>query len=264
MARVRRAAPRAALAVALVGVVGGSASCREDRVVLAFRPEPGATYEYRSDVLSSTVTALEGEPARPEHDRTTLTARQTVLDSADGIVRVEVVLERQGSGERTYVMRFDRGAQLTEVESVEGIPADALGALGLSEIFPAAAGAPPDRPLAPGDRWDVDDTVDLAELTAPTQLAGNGRLVALGVVDGRRTATVETRFTLPLRTDTLRGDQHTDVRAVYDLTDGSVRELRSVTSGEFRLSVAPPAGEPGEPLVGTLTLRIESFTTRLD
>jgi hypothetical protein len=36
-------------------------------------------------------------------------------------------------------MRFDRAAQLTAVESVEGIPAEALGSLGLSEIFPAAA-----------------------------------------------------------------------------------------------------------------------------
>ena len=68
------------------------------------------------------------------------TARHRVLDASDGTTRVEVRLAREGLGERTFVMRFDRAAQLTAVESVEGIPAEALGSLGLSEIFPCRGG----------------------------------------------------------------------------------------------------------------------------
>src|SRR5205085_8744351 len=171
-----------------------------DRVTIAYRPAPGATFSYDIHVVSSTATSLPGRtvPPPPPAVPTDITAQQRVLDAADGTTRVEVDLERAGIGARTFVMRFDRAAQLTAVESVEGIPAEALGSLGLSEIFPASAGAPPDRPLRPGDRWTIDDRVQLAGMDAPARLVGTGRLVELGVVDGHDTATVSSSTTFPL------------------------------------------------------------------
>src|SRR5205085_12067235 len=167
------------------------------------------------------------------------TASHRVLDAHNGTTRVEVRLERQGGGERTFIMRFDRAAQLTAVESVEGIPAEVLGSLGLSEIFPAAAGAPPARPLRPGDHWVIDDQVQLAGMDAPTRLAGAGHLVQLGVVDGHKTATVSSTTTLPLTStsatsdgvQTLTGTQITTITVVYDLADGSVRHSTAATTG---------------------------------
>src|SRR3712207_6086484 len=90
----------------------------------------------------------------------------------------------------TTLFRSDRAGQLAEVERIEGLPAQVLGELGISEIFPAAAAAPPDRPLSPGDRWTINAPVDLPGL-APGRLRGQGRLIALGVVDGREVATIE-------------------------------------------------------------------------
>jgi hypothetical protein len=185
-----------------------------------------------------------------------------VLDVSGDVVRVRVVLERAGSGARTYVMRFDRAAQLTEVESVEGIPAAALGQLGLSEIFPAAAAAPPSRPLAPGDRWRIDDTVRLPGMDAPARLRGAGRLVELGVVDGHDTATVRSTFTVPVETAELRGTQRTELTTVYDLADGAVRVVTARTTGRFAVTLSPPDGEAGDALEGTLTLELRSETRR--
>src|SRR5204862_2326468 len=134
-------------------------------------------------VVSSSTTALAGQAVKSSPPSSAdLTARQQVLDARGGTTRVEVQLSRDGIGARAFVMRFDRAAQLTAVESVEGIPAEALGNLGLAEIFPAAAGAPPDRRLRPGDRWPIDDHVQLPGMTAPARLTGEGSLVELGVV----------------------------------------------------------------------------------
>jgi hypothetical protein len=193
-----------------------------------------------------------------------------VLDAADGTTRVEVQLERSGGGKRTFIMRFDRAAQLTAVESVEGIPAEALGALGLSEIFPSAAGAPPDRPLRPGDHWTIDDHVQLAGMDAPTRLTGTGHLVELGVVDGHKTATVTSSTSLPLTStattpngvQTLTGTQTTTIDVVYDLADGSVRHSSAATIGRFSVLLAPPAGLPGAPIDGTLTVEVRSEIRR--
>jgi hypothetical protein len=194
-----------------------------------------------------------------------------VLDVGDDGVRVEVALTRAGIGTRTFVVRFDRAAQLTTVEQVEGIPAAALGELGLSEIFPAAAGAPPDRPLAPGERWVVDDEVLLdAGDGVPTRLSGDGRLVELGVEDGDETATVTTRTRLPVETTTasttgtrtLVGTQISEVTATFDLADGGLRRAEAVTVGQFRLRLGPPEGGAGDPYEGTLSVEVRSTVTR--
>jgi hypothetical protein len=153
---------------------------------------------------------------------------------------------------------------------VEGIPASALGELGLSEVFPAAAGAPPDRPLAPGDRWVIDDEVRLETDGAPTRLRGEGRLVALGVEDGRDTATVESTTTLAVATTAstssgtrdLEGAQTTEVVATYDLADGALLRAESVTVGTFDLVLGPPPGGAGDPCVGTLDVEVRSRVSR--
>ena len=186
-------------------------------------------------------------------------------------MRVEVRLEIGDVGVQTYVVQLDRASQLTEVESVEGIPAAALGELGLTEIFPAAAGAPPARPLHPGDRWEIDDRVLLAGLPAPTRLRGRGRLVELGVVDGHDTGTVHSQYELPLAQTTstssgqgtLEGTQSSEVVVTYDLRDGAVRHARATTTGTFVLRLSPPPGGAARPIEGTLEVEVHSETRRV-
>ena len=247
-----------------------SAGCRDDQVTIAYQPAPGTTFTYAIHVVSSTTTVLPDRTVTRSPDVADLTARQRVLDAKDNTTRVEVTLARVGIGERTFVMRFDRAAQLTAVESVEGIPAEALGSLGLSEIFPAAAGAPPDRLLRPGDRWVIDDQVQLAGMDAPARLSGTGQLVQLGVVDGNDTATVSSTTTLPLTAtsttsegvQTLTGAQATTITVVYDLADGSVRHSTAATTGHFDVMLGPPPGQAGTPIKGTLTVELHSEIRR--
>jgi hypothetical protein len=258
----------AALALAVAGATGCTAD--DGRVTLAFEPEEGAEEAYQTVVESITVTDLPGSPAVTETDQTRLRTTQRVLDVSDDGVRVEVALTRPGIGSRTFVVRFDRAAQLTTVEEVEGIPAAALGDLGLSEIFPAAAGAPPDRPLAPGERWVIDDEVLLEESGVPTHLEGAGRLVELGVEDGEETATVTSQTRLPVDTTTasttgtrtLVGTQTSEVTATYDLDDGGLRRATAITIGRFRLLLGPPEGGAGDPYEGTLSVEVRSSVTR--
>jgi hypothetical protein len=242
--------------------------CRRDTVRLGFHPAVGATYSYTTTVDSSTRTSLLAKAVAPQH--VTFASRERVLSIENGVTRVEVALDAQGSGSRTYVMQFDRAAQLTKVESVEGIPTDALGNLGITEIFPAAAGAPPDRPLRPGDRWTIDDNVQLEQRGAPANLSGQGQLVELGVVDGRRTATVRSTTLLPVRTasggaassQVLDGVQRTDLLVTYDLADGAVASVVATTTGQYTLTVSPPNGSHGQPVVGDLEVVVRSTTTR--
>jgi hypothetical protein len=256
------------IAIVVALLVSG---CRDDHVTIVFHPKVGAVFDYRIHVVSSTRTALPDRPkATPPSATADLSARQRVLDTTNGTSRVEVRLTRQGIGERTFVMRFDRAAQLTAVDSVEGIPTEALGALGLSEIFPASAGAPPDRPLRPGDRWTIDDHVQLAGMDAPAQLTGTGRLVELGVIDGHDTATVSSSTSLPLTSvtatsegvQTLTGTQTTTITVVYDLDTGAVRQSTAATTGRFALTLAPPPGQSGTPLRGSLTVELQSEIAR--
>lgn len=254
----------AAVAVAMLAAACGDA---DGRVTLAYRPPVGTETRYVTEVTSTTMSSgLEPcQAADTRTDRTRLDASQRVIDRDGSLVRVEVALSREGIGTRTFVMRFDRAAQLTAVESVEGIPAAALGDLGLSEIFPAAAGAPPEEPLAPGDRWTIDDEVDLGG-DAPTRLRGEGRLLSLGVVDGVDTATVHSATELEVRTSTaattgtrtLDGTQHSEVEAVYDLDTGVLRQAEADTTGTFDLLLGPPPGGEGDPCAGTLTVQLHS------
>ncbi|MGH9179018.1 MAG: hypothetical protein ACRD0N_10750, partial [Acidimicrobiales bacterium] len=167
-----------------------TAGCREDTVRLSFRPAPGQRATYRIDVRAVAVTTIGDEAPRRRVTDTELRAEHRVLDSGPDGSRVEVRLHTEEDGPAAvFEVRFDRGGQPTEVQRIEGLPAGALGDLGLSEIFPAAAAAPPDRPLSPGDRWELDQPVGGAGAAA--RLDGRGRLVALRQAGGRPLAEVE-------------------------------------------------------------------------
>src|SRR5688500_16448207 len=187
--------PRRPAALLLVVLVTPTLSgCRDGTVRVSFRPEVGAEYTYRVRVAADIVTRIGDQPVRHTTDEDVFTARHKVLDAGAAGSRVEVRLEAEGQETRTFEVRLDRVGRLAEVQRIEGIPADVLGGLGLSEIFPAAAGELPDRPLAPGDRWTIDED-------------GTGRLTRLGVVDGRRRATVESDYTQPVARTTDDGER---------------------------------------------------------
>jgi hypothetical protein len=265
-----RAGSPAALAAVAVCALGAGCASDDGTVTLAFEPEPGAEVEYETVIESTTVTDFPDTPSDTATDTARLTTHQRVLEVTEDGVRVEVALTRPEIGTRTFVVRFDRAAQLTTVEQVEGIPTDALGELGLTEIFPAAAGAPPDRPLAPGERWVIDDEVSFGENDESARLQGAGRLVALGVEDGDDTATVTSHTLLPVTTTTsstsgtrtLTGTQVSDVTATYDLADGGLRRAEAVTMGRFRVVLGPPEGVSGDPFEGTLEVEVRSTVTR--
>jgi len=263
---LRLAAVALGAALSLAVVPG----CGDDTVRVAFRPEAGTRYAYEIDVEATTVTDIEGRGPVRQSDRYVLRADHDVLSADGDSSRVEVQVREPGGATRRFVVRLDRAGQLAEVQRIEGLPAQALGSLGLSEIFPAAAGAPPDRPLAPGDRWQVDDPVELPG-QARTRLRGSGRLSALGVVSGREVATIENRFELAVRGVTelltgrfrLDGRQTTTSTAAHALDDGVVQQVDAVTRGQFRLTLLPPDGTDGPPVPGTLEVEIRSKTRRL-
>ena len=260
---------RLRVAAAIFTLIAGTAACRDDTVRLTYRPEAGDRSDYEVTVQSVSVVDIPGQPQRRQVDRVVLRAEHVVLDADEEGSRVRVRLRRADADAdeaREFVVRFDRAAQLAEVQEVEGLPARILGDLGLAEIFPAAAGTPPDRRLEPGERWRIAES----EGAPDGALSGRGRLAALGVEDGHAIGIVETVTDLPVaRTGTsadglfsLDGEQHTDSRTAHDLEDGSVRWSEADTVGTYRLTLTPAEGSA--PLVkGRLRVSVESTTRRL-
>src|SRR3954470_24895463 len=188
---VRRLLLGACGAVVLLG------ACKPGAVRVDFRPRSGSTYTYAIDVQAQTMTAIDGRaPSRSESDEH-LQAHHVVQAIEGGGVVVDVKVTGSGVPERTFEVTLDRAASLVAVQRVEDIPASVLGDLGLSEVFPAAAGAPPDRKLRPGATWKIDEPVTLPG-TLAVRLTGSGRLVQLGVVDGRQVATIKSSYRLPV------------------------------------------------------------------
>ncbi len=267
--RLRRLTP---VALACVVAVGGLTACRPGAVRLTFRPEVGAVYRYEVEVRTTSEVDLgRGEPEIREED-VVLSAEHTVLRAGDEGVLVRVLLREPGAEDRVFEVVFDRAAQLEEVQSIEGVPDERLGMLGISEIFPAAAGAPPDQPLVPGASWVIDDAIQLPGVSASTALTGSGRLVELGVVDDEEVARLASAARLPLDSvfpgadGTLRlsGTQVSDYQATLDLDDGAVREATSSTVGRFDLEVGPPPGQAGSPVRGSLVVEVNSETRLVD
>lgn len=271
--RARRRALSLTLALALAAT--GLAACREGTVRLTFRPEAGTTYRYEVDVRTVSEVRMGGRDPEIRQEEVLLVAEHTVLRSGDDGVEVRVLLQEPGGRERVFEVIFDRAAQLEGVQSIEGVPDDRLGTLGISEIFPAAAGAPPDRPLAPGSSWIIDDAIQLPEDdAAATKLTGSGRLVELAVVEGHEVARLASAARLPLESVTatsggtvrLSGSQVTNYSATHNLDDGAVRNATSSTVGTFDLEVGPAPEMVGaaEPVAGTLQVEVSSRTRLIE
>lgn len=262
----------AVVALACLAALGAGAGCRDDTVRVTFRPQVGDSYRYETRVSSRTSLSLEGLPLDVRGEDATLVAEHTVLTADREGVRVRVVLSTSGETDRTFVVRFDRSAQLEEVERIEGLPQAALGQFGLAEIFPTAAGAPPDRRLAPGDGWVIDEDVRLPDIEGGARLRGEGRLERLGIVDGEEVALLEVTSRVPLAATTitdqgaleLDGVQESESTATHDLADGAVRRARARTVGRYRIELSPPAGQIADPVPGRLTVEVSSETRRLD
>lgn len=264
----RRLAAGALIGLVVVPLLGG---CGESTVRISFRPAAGQRYSYRITVQATTVTTVADEPPRRTRTDTVFLAEQRVLAPTPSGGRVEVRLREQGGATQTFVVRLDRAAAVAEVQSIEGLPAQVLGQLGLSEIFPAAAAAPPDRALAPGERWTIDRPVQIAQPPA-SRLQGSGRLVSLGRVDGFDVARVTSRYRLPVsqpvspaeNRPALAGTQTTAAEVTYAVEDGSVLSAKASTRGTFDLTLFPPPATAGSPIPGTLNIVVTSTTRRIN
>ena len=248
-------------------------ACKDDTVRVTFRPEVGDVYRYEVTVHSRSEVRLPGDEPQRRDEEVTLESKQTVLEAGRDGVRVQIVLGDASGSVRTFAVRFDRAAQLEAVESDEAISDAEAGVIGLSEIFPAAAGAPPERRLGPGERWRIDDEVLLPGAVEPATLTGDGRLVELAVQDGEEVARLatSTRLQLSSARETadgdivrLRGVQVSEQRSSHDLDDGAVRSASSTTTGTFDLEISAPFGQLRTPVLGTLVVTVTSETRRLD
>lgn len=273
MRRPQATSPRARVGLVAVtaAAVGGSvlAGCTPGRVRVAFRPRVDARYAYQVVVRTRSTLQIDGREPVSQDDTATLQVDQRVLMTSNEGSVVEVVLRTTPEDARTVLVRLDRAAQLIGLEPVAGRGAEALGELGVAEVFPAAVGAPPDRPLRPGERWRVDSPVNLPAST-PSRLVGEGRLTGLGIVAGSRSATVTTVSTLPVvkrtgaagREAVLEGIQRTTTTASHTLADGAIQASESITRASYGLRLLPPPGLSGDPVRGQLELEVSSTTER--
>lgn len=246
---------------------GALTACDKQAVHVGFRPEAGASYRYEIKVQSVTTTVLGDESPERSVDEVTLESRDTVLAAAPDEVRVRVVLVRAGSPDRTFDVRFDRAAQLAGVDFVDGLPPQVLGPVGLPAFMPAAATAPPDKALSPGETWKID--AGSAVAGEGVRLQGTGRLVKLSTVDGRKVASIKALTTVPLSgttqvggaTVTITGTERTESTASRALADGVVQQANSVTTGTYDLVLSPVGA--GAPVRGTMSVEIRAQTRRL-
>lgn len=249
---------------------GALTACDKESVHVGFRPAAGASYRYEIKVQSVTTTLLGDEAPQRSVDEVTLESRDTVLSAGPEEVRVQVQLIRAGSPDRTFQVRFDRAAQLAGVDAVDGLPPEVLGPVGLPEFLPAAATAPPDRALSPGEKWKIDATPTLPGAEA-ARLQGTGRLVKVTTSGGRKVASIKAETSVGLSSTTrvgtanvtLSGTETTESTAARALADGVVQEASSVTRGSYNLSLSPQAGGGGQPVTGTMSVEIRSQTRRL-
>jgi hypothetical protein len=249
---------RSATSLALLGGAVLLAGCRPGTVTLTFDPEAGDHYRYRYEIEAQVTTTLEGAAPSTTSIDTLLEADVTVVETAPSGVRAEVTLRRDGGAPRTSEVRLDRAGALQGVDLIEGQRADVFGLGDLSQVLPTLA--PPESPLAPGDRWSLD---------AGT-VTGEGRLARLGVVDGADVAVVATDATQPLEdtvptgntTATLSGELRSRATTAYDLRDGSLRRSTTRARGTVAALIAPPVGIDAAPVNGTIIYDIRVRVTR--
>lgn len=249
------------LATALVLLVAAAAGsgCRPSTVDVAFTPAMGERYSYRYEIEATITQSLDGADPTVTEIRTTLRADQEVVEVSPGGVLAEVTLRREGGAPRTADVRLDRAGMLQGVDLIEGQPTDVFGLGDLGGVLPTAA--LPDVPLAPGDRWVIDDE----------PVSGRGRLLRLGVIDGEEVAVVSSDVTQPIdettpvgdTTAALAGDLHAAATTAYDLRDGSVRQATTRARGVVQARIAPPPGIDAGAVLGEITYDIRVRVTRL-
>jgi hypothetical protein len=189
--------------------------------------------------------------------------------------RLRVVISRLAAPLADYTVRVDRQAALVGIEAVNGEPADRLstelGGLQLQDLLPAAVGAPPDRALQTGDRWQTDEPLTVPNFQ-PARLVQTGRVERFGVVDGRRVAVTSADGTLALTPGGsggsaavgLRGIERTATTVARAIADGSIERESAHTTGRFDLVLLSTAGPAGSPLVtGQIELDVRSTTRRV-
>jgi hypothetical protein len=265
-----RPLPALVLAGAVVLAPALTACSSHDKVQVAYRPQVGDSYRYELKVKSVTETRLGTTTPERTVDEATLEATDTVLAAGPEEVRVQVVLRRSGSPDRSFVVHFDRGAQLSGVESVEGLPPGVLGPLAFPEFLPAAAAAPPTRKLATGEKWKIDSRPVLPG-GVEAHFEGTGRLVKVGSAGGRKVASLKSETRLPLVSSSkvgavtvaLEGVETTTASATRELADGSVHSASSLTKGDFQVTLTGPGGDDAAPVTGTMTVEVRSETRRL-
>lgn len=248
----------AALALGALVAVG----CRPATVSVAYAPAVGARYAYRYEIRATVTRALEGAEPEVVHLDTELTVRQEVRALTDRGARIRLELTRGGGAPRTVVAVVDRAGSLEGVELVEGLGAAVLGVADEDDIVPTHLPGPPDRALAPGDRWSIDEG----------DRRGEGRLERLGVIDGSDVAVVRTTATEDLDGSLQAGASATDVRGQvssgattsYDLADGAIRRSSSWSRGQVAARLRPPTGIDAEPVGATIDYRVDVRVTRID
>lgn len=256
--------------ISVACLLGGLSACRRDAVRVSFRPKVGSSYRFEVRVHSVSTTRLAGGGPERSVDDILLFADETVVSRTGSESSVRVRLRQAGVPDRTFVVRLDRAAQLAGVDAIEGLPPSVVGPDALPQILPGAPGAPPDRPLAPGERWTIDAPSRLPE-SGDARLVGWGRLVELGVIDGRKVASTRAFTRLPLSSTAavrgnavaLDGTETSEGTATHDLVDGAVERATTVTRGNFDLVLAPAGDVRGSRMSGTLTIEVRSDTRRL-
>lgn len=240
--------------VALLAAAMAASACRPNTVDLGFRPEVGDRYQYRYEIDAVVRQTLPGaEPEVSEID-TELVVEQYVEALTDEGVRVAVELRSEGGAPRSVVVLLDRAGSLEGIELVEGLPG------GAAPPFGEGALAIPERPLAPGERWDIGGA----------GAEGTARLERLGVIDGAEVAVVRAELTEEVDEardaaggTALSGTRSSDATTSYDIADGAVRRSVSVAHAELIARIAPPEGVDAAPLDATITYDVEVRVTRL-
>ncbi len=258
---------RRVLVIAVLAFV--VAACDPHTVAIRFDPAVGDGYRFRSDITTEIERTIDGATTG-EDSESVLVATERIVAVDDDEVTVEVTLERDGSTQRTYEVRFDRGDRLTAIDLVEGVPADALG-LDLATDLPGDVASPPDGPLEPGVSWEIARTFAPAGRDALVTVRGRGRVESLGVVDGNDVAVIVVELSVPIRSRidtadgvvTVRGTQSSTSRTTYDLDDGAARGDDTEIRGTVEVLVEPPAGIVAAPARGTIGYRIDIATVRV-
>ena len=248
--------------VALLGLLLPLAllGCRPATVSVAFTPDVDAVYDYRYEIEGTVTRTVEGEEPEVTHLDTVLAAEQQVQERTPDGARIRLQLTRDGGVARTAVVLVDRAGSLEGVELVEDLDAAVFGVASADALVPTHLGGPPDRPLAPGDTWRVDED----------GRTGSGRLDRLGVVDGVDVAVVDITASEDLSRTGKAGESTTHVsgtlrsgaRTSYDLADGAIRRSRSWSRGTFEAELAPPRGVVADPVRATIAYDVSVRVTR--